>query len=65
MGNADKASNKLQDLKGKGKEQVGAAVGNKDLETEGKSDQVKASLKDAGEHVKDAAAEVKGALKGD
>jgi uncharacterized protein YjbJ (UPF0337 family) len=62
MGKKDKASNKLQDAKGKVKETVGSAVGNKHLETEGKVDQTKAGLKDAGESVKDAASQVKDAL---
>src|SRR5580658_9130571 len=39
MGLKDKLSNKLQDLKGRGKEAVGSAVGNKDLATKGKVDQ--------------------------
>jgi uncharacterized protein YjbJ (UPF0337 family) len=64
MGMKDKLANKLQDLRGRGKEAVGSAVGNKDLETDGKVDQTKAGLKDAGEHVKDAASNVTDALKG-
>jgi uncharacterized protein YjbJ (UPF0337 family) len=63
MGMKDKISNKLQDLKGRGKEAVGSAVGNKDLATKGKVDQTKAGLKDAGENVKDAASNVTDALK--
>ncbi len=50
----DKLRNKLQDLKGKGKVEIGAIVGNKDMEQEGTVDQTKAGLKDAVEHVKDA-----------
>ena len=65
MGMMDKLSNKLQDLRGKGKEALGSAVGNKDLQGKGKGDQAKAALKDAGGHVKDAASDVKDALKGD
>ena len=64
MGTKDKASNKAQDLKGKGKEAVGSATGNRDLRTKGKSDQTKAALKDAGENIKDAASKVKNAVKG-
>ena len=64
MGTKDKASNKAQDLKGKGKEAVGSATGNEDLRTEGKTDQAKSSLKDAGEKVKDAGSKVKDAVKG-
>ena len=62
MGTEDKASNKVQDVKGKVKETVGSATGNDDLEAKGKSDQAKAALKDAGENVKDAASSVKDAL---
>jgi uncharacterized protein YjbJ (UPF0337 family) len=53
----------MQDAKGKVKETVGSAVGNKDLEGKGKVDQIKAGLKDAGEDVKDAVAHVKDAVK--
>jgi uncharacterized protein YjbJ (UPF0337 family) len=65
MGTQDKASNKLQDVKGKVKETVGRATGDEDLENKGKTDQVKASLKDVGEKVKDAASEVKDAVTGE
>ena len=64
MGTQDKASNKLEDVKGKVKEAVGKATGDEDLENEGKSDQVKASVKDVGEKVKDAASEIKDAVTG-
>jgi uncharacterized protein YjbJ (UPF0337 family) len=60
----DKLSNKLQHFKGKGKETVGSAVGNPNLKDEGKADQTKAGLKDAGESVKDAASDVKDSLTG-
>lgn len=64
MGTHDKASNKLQDVKGKVKETVGKATGDDDLEQKGKTDQVKASVKDVGEKVKDAASEIKDAVTG-
>ena len=64
MGNRDKVSNKVQDLKGKGKEAVGSATGNHELEARGKADQAKAGLKDAGEKVKDAASDAKDAVTG-
>ena len=54
LGTQDKASNKLQDVKGKVKETVGKATGDEDLENEGKTDQVKASVKDAASEIKDA-----------
>ncbi|MFG1935336.1 CsbD family protein [Mycobacterium sp. NPDC048908] len=58
MGADDKASNKIEDLGGKAKEGLGKVTGDKDTQNEGKVDQSKSSLKDAGEKVKDA-------LKGD
>ncbi len=64
MGTKDKASNKAQDLKGRVKEKVGSATGNKDLRNKGKIDQAKAGLKDAGEKVKDAASHVEDAVRG-
>jgi uncharacterized protein YjbJ (UPF0337 family) len=51
---ADKAKNKVQNLVGKAKEAVGKVTGDKSTENEGKGDQAKANLKDAGEKVKDA-----------
>jgi uncharacterized protein YjbJ (UPF0337 family) len=50
----DKAKNKAQNLIGKAKEAVGKVTGDKSTENEGKADQAKASLKEAGEKVKDA-----------
>jgi uncharacterized protein YjbJ (UPF0337 family) len=54
MGAGDKISNKIDNLGGKAKEAVGRATGDKSTKNEGKLDQAKASLKDAGEKVKDA-----------
>ena len=54
MSALDKAKNALQDAEGKGKEALGKATGDKDTENEGKGDQAKSDLKDAGEKVKDA-----------
>jgi uncharacterized protein YjbJ (UPF0337 family) len=62
MSTKNRASNKAQDAKGKIKETVGSAVGNKDLESKGKLDQIKAGLKDAGEDVKDAVEHAKDAI---
>ena len=50
----DKLKNKIETLGGKGKEEVGQHTGNDKLRAEGKRDQVKGNLKDAGEKVKDA-----------
>lgn len=60
MGIADKFENKAEELKGKAKEHIGAATNNRDLEAEGNADQAKAAVKQAGEHVKDAAKDVTG-----
>jgi len=57
MGMLDKVTERLQGLKGKGK-----ATG---TGGDGKGDEVKAAVKDAGEAVKDAATHIKDALKGD
>lgn len=65
MGTQDKASNKLQDVKGKVKETVGKATGDDDLESKGNTDQAKAAVKDVGEKVKDAASDIKGAVTGE
>ncbi len=54
MATEDKASNKAEDLKGKVKETTGKATNDESLESEGKADQSKSSLKQAGENVKDA-----------
>lgn len=64
MGTQNKASNKMQDLKGKAEETVGKVIGDKDLEHEGKADQAKAAAKDVGEKVKDAASKIKEAVTG-
>jgi uncharacterized protein YjbJ (UPF0337 family) len=50
----DKAKNKMEDLGGKAKEAVGNATGDASTRDEGKGDQAKSNLKDAGEKVKDA-----------
>ena len=54
MSGADKAKNKAQQLKGKAKEAVGRVTGDRRIEGEGRGDQTKSNLKDAGEKVKDA-----------
>lgn len=50
----DKAKNKGEELKGQTKETVGKATGDQELEAQGKADQAKGNLKQAGEKVKDA-----------
>ena len=54
MSGEDKAKNKLDELGGEVKEAVGKVTGDKSTENEGKRDQTKSNLKDAGEKVKDA-----------
>ena len=63
VGVEDKASNSFKDTKGKVKESAGKATDNEDLESEGKADQVEASVKDSVEKLKDAAGNVKDAFK--
>jgi len=47
-------SNQFNDLAGKTKEGIGKAAGDKHTENEGRVDQAKSSLKDAGDKVNDA-----------
>lgn len=54
MGTDDKARNAADEWMGKGKEALGDATDDPRLEAEGKAEQSKASLKQAGEKVKDA-----------
>lgn len=54
MGLGDKIENAGDKLAGKAKEGAGEATDDTSLKAEGKADQSKADLKQAGEHVKDA-----------
>jgi uncharacterized protein YjbJ (UPF0337 family) len=54
MGWLDKLKNKRDETKGVAKEHVGKATGDKKMEREGKTDQTKSNLKQAGEKAKDA-----------
>lgn len=54
MGVADKAENTAEKLTGQAKEKAGDVTDDQDLQAEGKKDQTKGSLKNAGENVKDA-----------
>lgn len=54
MGLDDKISAKAEELAGKAKEVAGHASRDEELENEGKSDQVKSNLKQAGEKIKNA-----------
>ena len=53
MSGMDKLNNKVEELGGKGKEHVGKATGDRDLEAEGHKDQASGNLKQAGEKIKD------------
>jgi uncharacterized protein YjbJ (UPF0337 family) len=52
---ANKAGHQAQKIKGKVKEKVGRAAGDRSTELEGKKDKTAGSLKKAGDNVKDAA----------
>jgi len=54
MSTEDKIKNKIEDLGGKAKEAVGKVTKDRDTRNEGRADQAKSNLKDAGEKVKDA-----------
>jgi uncharacterized protein YjbJ (UPF0337 family) len=54
MTQSDKAKNTAQQAKGKLKETVGKVSGNNKLRAEGKVDQAKGDIKQAGEKLKDA-----------
>jgi uncharacterized protein YjbJ (UPF0337 family) len=54
MSAVDKVKNAIEDVEGKAKEGLGKVTGNHQTENEGKTDQAKSDLKDAGEKVKDA-----------
>jgi uncharacterized protein YjbJ (UPF0337 family) len=54
MGWEDKLENKTEEARGEAKEHLGKATGDEQMETEGKADQTKSNIKQAGEKVKDA-----------
>jgi uncharacterized protein YjbJ (UPF0337 family) len=54
MSKEDKLKNKIDDVGGRAKEAIGKATGDDHTRNEGRADQAKSSLKDAGEKVKDA-----------
>ena len=58
MSSSDKARNTGEGLKGKAKEATGRVTGDRDMEAEGKADQISADLKQAGEKLKDATGSV-------
>src|SRR5215203_21239 len=54
MSGTDKLTNKIEEVSGKGKQAVGDATDNRDLQAEGNKEETKSNLKQAGEKVKDA-----------
>jgi len=54
MSATDKAKNAVDDAAGKAKEAMGKVTGDRQTENEGRKDQAKSDLKNAGEKVKDA-----------
>jgi uncharacterized protein YjbJ (UPF0337 family) len=50
----DKIDNQADKLKGKAKEAAGTVQGDEELRHEGKADQTKGNIKQAGEKIKDA-----------
>jgi uncharacterized protein YjbJ (UPF0337 family) len=54
MSAGDKIKNAAKAAKGKGKEKVGDATDDRDLQAEGQAEKTKADLKQAGEKAKDA-----------
>jgi uncharacterized protein YjbJ (UPF0337 family) len=54
MSGTDKLTNKIEEMSGKGKQAVGNATDDRDLQAEGKKEESKSNLKQAGENVKDA-----------
>jgi uncharacterized protein YjbJ (UPF0337 family) len=65
MGFDDKTSNKVDDLGGKAKEGLGKVKGDDELESEGKTDQAKSSMKEGAREVKEGLEGVKDSLTGD
>lgn len=54
MSAVDRMKNAIEDVEGKAKETLGRATGDRSTENEGRADQAKSDLKNAGEDVKDA-----------
>ena len=54
MSGTDKLTNKIEEVSGKGKQAVGDATDNRDLQAEGKKEESKSNLKQGVENIKDA-----------
>jgi uncharacterized protein YjbJ (UPF0337 family) len=59
VGLDDKIRNKTEEAKGRVKENVGDMTDDERMQAEGRGDRAKAQAKQAGEHLKDAARDVK------
>jgi uncharacterized protein YjbJ (UPF0337 family) len=59
MSAVDKAKNTIDGAGGKAKEALGRVTGDRETENEGRGDQAKADVKNAGEKVKDAVHDLK------
>jgi len=53
MGFAEKFSHKAQELRGRVKRNAGEVTGDRELQAEGRSEEVRGNLKQAGEKIKD------------
>ncbi|MTD16856.1 CsbD family protein [Nakamurella sp. YIM 132087] len=60
MGIGDKIQHAAEEAAGKVKEKLGSATDNEDMEAEGRGEQSKANVKQAGDKLKDAADNVLG-----
>ena len=58
MSDSDKTRNKVEEIRGRAKEEVGRTTGDEELESQGKRDQAKSNAKQAGEKIKDAARDI-------
>jgi uncharacterized protein YjbJ (UPF0337 family) len=54
MTNSDKAKNKIEELEGRARQVAGAASGDSSQQRQGRVEEAKANMKQAGEKVKDA-----------
>ena len=54
MTNTDKAKNKIDEMEGRARQVAGAATGDASQQRQGRVEEAKANLKQAGEKVKDA-----------
>ncbi|GAB2819730.1 CsbD family protein [Actinocorallia aurea] len=59
MGFVDKMKNQAEKVKGRAKERMGHDTRDRSLQNEGRVDRIKGSAKQAGEHLKDAARDLR------